>query len=324
MSTNRLAGIFIAITFAIWILIFALSPQPKYQSLTSMTIPGLPISSTLSEEVLEIQPYELEKTNLNIKIEDTISSAKSIVEATDFNLYVYKIGAFGSSQTITKVIQLYSDAGFPAFTEINQSNKSLTTILVGPFVSEEDITKNQKVLNSIAGISQGDLLLIGIIILSGTVALFRGFIQEALSLVLWVFAFLASMFLAEYLDPYISAYIVNPELRRMISLLAIFVIIIFIGGFAIKILRSLIHWSGMGGLDRVLGALFGCVRGLILIVIIYLILPSDIKQSAFISESKGGPILEKFSPEIEIFFRDMISNTNSVMLDSNITPTNKL
>jgi hypothetical protein len=158
MSTNRLAGIFIAITFAIWILIFALSPQPKYQSLTSMTIPGLPISSTLSEEVLEIQPYELEKTNLNIKIEDTISSAKSIVEATDFNLYVYKIGAFGSSQTITKVIKLYSDAGFPAFTEINQSNKSLTTILVGPFVSEEDITKNQKILNSIAGISQGEIL----------------------------------------------------------------------------------------------------------------------------------------------------------------------
>ena len=168
-----------------------------------------------------------------------------------------------------------------------------------------------------------DLLLMGIIVLSGTVALFRGFIQEALSLVLWVFAFLASMFLAEYLDPYISEYIVNPELRRMISLLAVFVIIIFTGGFAIKMLRSLIHWSGMGGLDRVLGALFGCVRGLILIVIIYLILPSDIKQSAFISESKSAPMLDQFSPEIEIFFKDMISNTNSVMLDSNITPTNQ-
>ena len=168
-----------------------------------------------------------------------------------------------------------------------------------------------------------DLLLMGIIVLSGTVALFRGFIQEALSLVLWVFAFLASMFLAEYLGPYISEYIVNPELRRMISRLAVFVIIIFTGGFAIKMLRSLIHWSGMGGLDRVLGALFGCVRGLILIVIIYLILPSDIKQSAFISESKSAPMLDQFSPEIEIFFKDMISNTNSVMLDSNITPTNK-
>ena len=113
-----------------------------------------------------------------------------------------------------------------------------------------------------------DLLLIGIIILSGTVALFRGFIQEALSLLLWIFAFMASMFLDEYLDPYISAYIVNPELRKIVSLLLIFAMIIFVGGFVIKILKNLIHWSGMGGLDRVLGALFGCARGVILIVTI--------------------------------------------------------
>jgi len=168
-----------------------------------------------------------------------------------------------------------------------------------------------------------DLLLIGIIALSGIVALFRGFIQEALSLVLWIFAFMASLYLVEYLDPYISEYIENPELRRMASLFTIFAIIIFAGGFVIKILRSLIHWSGMGGLDRVLGALFGCARGIILIAIIYLILPSDIKQSAFIAQSKSAPMLNKLSPEVENFFKDMISNKNSVMLDSNITPTNK-
>ena len=168
-----------------------------------------------------------------------------------------------------------------------------------------------------------DLTLVGIITLSGAVAMFRGFIQEALSLVLWIFAFMASMFLVEYLDPYISEYIVNPELRRMASLFTIFALIIFTGGFVIKILRNLIHWSGMGGLDRVLGALFGCVRGIILIVVIYLILPSDIKQAAFVTESKSAPMLNKLYPDIENFFKDMISNKNSVMLDSNITPTHK-
>ena len=173
------------------------------------------------------------------------------------------------------------------------------------------------------GFQHFDFILIGIISLSGIVALFRGFIQEALSLVLWVFAFMASLYLAEHLNSYISEYIENPELRRMVSLLAIFAIIIFAGGFVIKILRSLIHWSGMGGLDRLLGALFGCVRGIILIAIIYLILPSDIKQSAFIAESKSASMLNKLSPELEIFFKDMLSNKNSVMLDSNITPTNQ-
>jgi len=159
MSTNRLAGIFIAITFAIWVFIFALSPQPKYQQpLASISIPSLPIPSSLPEDGIGIRPYELEDIKLNIKIEDTIASAKSIVEKTDFSLYVYKIGAFGSPKTIARVIKSYSDAGFPAITEINKSNKALTTILVGPFVSEQDIIKNQKILNEIAEITQGEIL----------------------------------------------------------------------------------------------------------------------------------------------------------------------
>ena len=83
-----------------------------------------------------------------------------------------------------------------------------------------------------------DFMLLGIILLSGLIAFFRGFIQESLSLALWVFAFAASMFLDEYLDPYISVYITNDELKRIASLFIIFTGIIFSGGFAIKILKK--------------------------------------------------------------------------------------
>ena len=168
-----------------------------------------------------------------------------------------------------------------------------------------------------------DVIFLGIILLSGLIAFFRGFIQESLSLALWIFAFVATMFLDEYLDPYISVYITNEELKRIASLFIIFTGIIFSGGFIIKIIKNLTHWSGMGGLDRLLGALFGCARGMILIVIIYLITPSEIKQSEFIVQSKSGLLLKKYAPEAEKFFKDMISNKNSVMLDSNITSTNK-
>jgi cell division septation protein DedD len=158
MSTNRITGVFITITATVWILVFSLSPQPKYQSVTPMAIPSLPIPSTMSPKLTDIKPYELKNNNLNIKIEDSIPSAKSILEKTDLDWYVYKIGAFGSSQTITKVLQSYSDTGFPAFTEANESNKALTNVLVGPFASKEDIKKNQKILNAVAGISQGEVL----------------------------------------------------------------------------------------------------------------------------------------------------------------------
>jgi len=98
-----------------------------------------------------------------------------------------------------------------------------------------------------------DYIVIAIIALSGLIAFFRGFIQETLSLMLWVFAFAASMFLNEYLDPYVSDYINNFEARRILTIIIVFVGIIFFGGLLVKLLRGLVHWSGMGGLDRFLG-----------------------------------------------------------------------
>ena len=91
-----------------------------------------------------------------------------------------------------------------------------------------------------------DYLVIGIIALSGLIAFFRGFVQEALSLLLWVIAFAAAMFLNVYLDPYFVDYIDNAEIRRILTIISVFVGIIFLGGFLIKLLRGLVHWSGMG------------------------------------------------------------------------------
>ena len=164
-----------------------------------------------------------------------------------------------------------------------------------------------------------DYILIGIIALSGLIAFFRGFIQETLSLLLWVFAFAASMFLNEYLDPYVSDYVNSPEVRRILTVITVFVGIIFFGGLLVKLLRGLVHWSGMVGLDRFLGVLFGFFRGIILIMVIYLVLPSDFKQSSFIVQSQSASYLNKYAPMAEKFFKSMISNKNSVMLNPDIS-----
>ena len=173
-------------------------------------------------------------------------------------------------------------------------------------------------MESIA-LSYFDYLVIGIIILSGLMAFFRGFIQEILSLLLWITAFAAAMLLNAYLDPYFMDYIDNPEVRRILTIITVFVGIIFLGGLLIKLLRGLVHWSGMGGLDRLLGVLFGFIRGMLLIVVIYLVLPNDFKQSSFIINSQISPYLKKYAPMAEEFFKSMISDKNSVMLKANIS-----
>ena len=141
-----------------------------------------------------------------------------------------------------------------------------------------------------------DYLVIGIIALSGLIAFFRGFVQETLSLLLWVFAFAAAIFLNVYLDPYFVDYIDNPEIRRILTIISVFVGVIFLGGLLIKLLRGLVHWSGMGGLDRLLGVLFGFFRGMLLILVIYLVLPAEFKQSKFITESNSCLLYTSPSP----------------------------
>ena len=91
--------------------------------------------------------------------------------------------------------------------------------------------------------------------------------------------------------------------QRILIILLIFVGIIFLGGFLIKVIRSLVHWSGMSGLDRLLGVLFGLLRGILLIVVIYLVIPNQFKQSSFILESKSYHYLEKYAPKAEKFLK---------------------
>lgn len=158
MNMNRLLGIFIAVTVMIWILVFALSPQPKYQKNISINIPKLPEPLINQDQLQKIEYKEVESNFLEIDTKDTLPSAKEKVNTIDFNLYVYKIGAFGSTDTISDVVKAYNDAGFPAFTEKNKSNQNLTNILVGPFASKNDIQDNQKKLNQIAGIEVGEVM----------------------------------------------------------------------------------------------------------------------------------------------------------------------
>lgn len=158
MNINRLLGIFIAITVLVWILVFALSPQPKYQKNININIPKLPELSIDQKQLQKIELNEVKNNFIDIDVKDTLPSAKEKVDKIDFNLYVYKIGAFGSSITISNVVKSYNDAGFPAFTEQNKSNINLTNVLVGPFANQNDIKDNQEILNKIAGIEAGEVM----------------------------------------------------------------------------------------------------------------------------------------------------------------------
>ena len=91
MNTNRALGIFIAVTILAWVLIFGLSPQPKYQKSSNINIPKLPEPIVNQESLKKIEFKEITNNLFKIDIKDNLPSAKERVNKIDFNLYVYKL-----------------------------------------------------------------------------------------------------------------------------------------------------------------------------------------------------------------------------------------
>jgi membrane protein required for colicin V production len=162
------------------------------------------------------------------------------------------------------------------------------------------------------GLNLADWFILIVLIASGIISFARGFTKEFLSLFLWLAAFIAAISLEYLATPKINELIGNEEISKIISYIVVFLIFIFIGGMIIKFISKLIKWSGASGFDRFLGVVFGLMRGSIVLFVIFLLLPSGIKTTDLINNSKITPIIQKYAPEIEAYFRELIDNRNVV------------
>ena len=162
------------------------------------------------------------------------------------------------------------------------------------------------------GLNFADWFILVVLIASGLISFSRGFTKEFLSLFLWIAAFIAAISLEFLATPKIDEYIGNPEISKILSYIVVFVIFIFVGGMLIKFITKLIKWSGASGFDRFLGVIFGLIRGLVVLFVIFLLLPSSLKTTDLISNSKITPIIEKYAPEIEAYFRELVDNKDIV------------
>ena len=160
------------------------------------------------------------------------------------------------------------------------------------------------------GLNVTDLVILFVIGSSGIISLFRGFTKEFLSLLLWVFAFFAAVGLEGYVTPKISEIIGNEEASKIIASVLIFIISIIIGGFLINLISRIVKWSGMSGFDKFMGVLFGVSRGLIVILAVYFLLPSNLKESEIFTASKISPFFEDFLPVIESYIQDLLKESD--------------
>lgn len=112
-----------------------------------------------------------------------------------------------------------------------------------------------------------DYLVLGAVAASSLLGLWRGVVSELLALAAWVLAFFAAKWFGETVAGWFAAAIADPLLRQGVGYLAVFVAVLVVVSLARLLLRELLKAVGLGVVDRMLGAIFGVLRGLAVVLI---------------------------------------------------------
>ena len=126
-----------------------------------------------------------------------------------------------------------------------------------------------------------DYIIIVLVAVSGLVGVLRGFIREALSVLVWVVALWAAARFGGQMGSLLSGFLHESAMQLWAGRTLTFVGILFAGSLLGWLVGYLIRNSAVTGTDRVLGLLFGLARGLIATILVVLVL----KQGGFESES---------------------------------------
>jgi membrane protein required for colicin V production len=136
-----------------------------------------------------------------------------------------------------------------------------------------------------------DYAVIAIIGASVLLAVFRGVVREIAALAGWAAALILSGLFAQQLAQELPAAL-SPLLRAVIAYLVIFLSVLLLSGVAGMLLARLFHAAGLGFTDRAVGALFGLVRGVVIVFVGVMLagLTGLPKETAWREAVLSGPI----------------------------------
>ncbi|MDE2119409.1 MAG: CvpA family protein [Betaproteobacteria bacterium] len=116
-----------------------------------------------------------------------------------------------------------------------------------------------------------DWLLLAGLLLSALVGLLRGAAYEIIALGGWVAAFVLARLYAAWLGEHLLTMVAQPELRVALAWIACFLLVLLAAGVLATLARLVLRSSGLGMVDRSLGAVFGVLRGALVVVLIALV-----------------------------------------------------
>jgi membrane protein required for colicin V production len=140
-----------------------------------------------------------------------------------------------------------------------------------------------------------DLAVVAIFVISIGLAIHRGIVRETLSIFSWAAAAFAALYFGHYgvplLTPYFSVALALIAAYSAVFLLVLLPLLFLAGRFSRRV-----HESPVGGLDRALGAVFGALRGLVAIAVIYILYSLVVpiaSQAKWVQQARTLSLIQK-------------------------------
>lgn len=111
-----------------------------------------------------------------------------------------------------------------------------------------------------------DFVVIAILLVSLLIGLWRGLLNEVLSLLGWPVAFILSRLSAESIAPLLP--MLEEPMRVMAAYALVFIVALIAWGILARMASKLLKAMGSDWTDRAMGGVFGVVRGVLVVLVL--------------------------------------------------------
>ena len=136
-----------------------------------------------------------------------------------------------------------------------------------------------------------DWIFVAVLVVSLVVGAWRGLVYELLSVANWIAAFVLAQWFAPDVAQWLPLAGASEVVRYAVGFVAVFVASLFAGGLLAFLIRKLVAAVGLRPVDRVLGAAFGVVRAVVILLALTVVAGMTLMvKSPWWQESTGAGI----------------------------------